>query len=61
MKENLIYVPTTHETALRLFDYWSEDYENKTFGIDNKFHEMLESNGYYAEWDNPELLIIAKD
>lgn len=61
MKERLFFVNTTQENAQLLFNYWSEDYENKTFGVDNKFHEMLDSHGYYAEWADPELLIITKE
>ena len=60
MRERLFFVNTTQENAQSLFNYWSEDYENKTFGVDNKFHEMLDSYGYYVEWANPELLIITK-
>jgi hypothetical protein len=33
-----------------IYDYYSEDYKNRTFGVDNKWEKELNKKGWYSEW-----------
>lgn len=33
-----------------IYDYYSEDYKNRTFGVDNKWEKELNKRGWYSEW-----------
>lgn len=41
--------------GLRLFDYYAEDYEGKTyeFGVHKEIEEFLDKHGWFAEWNDP--------
>jgi len=41
--------------GFRLFDYYNEDYKEKRyiFGVHKEFLELLEKNGWFAEWHDP--------
>lgn len=44
--------------GMTLFDYWSQDYEEKTYyeGIHKDFVQFIEENGWYLDWINSEIL-----
>ena len=33
-----------------IYAYYSEDYKNRTFGVDNKWEKELNKRGWYSEW-----------
>ena len=33
-----------------IYDYYSEDYKNRTFGVDNRWEKELNKRGWYSEW-----------
>lgn len=33
-----------------IYDYYSEDYKNRTFGVDNRWEKELNKKGWYNEW-----------
>ena len=33
-----------------IYSYYSEDYKNRTFGVDNKWEKELNKRGWYSEW-----------
>ena len=33
-----------------IYDYYSEDYKNRTFGVDNRWEKELNKKGWYSEW-----------
>jgi len=35
------------------FEYYSSDYDNRTFGVQNKLNEAVEKKGWYFEWNDP--------
>jgi len=44
-----------------LFDYYSIDHKNYTFGVHNEFQNFCEQNGWYPEWNDPGTLMIWED
>ena len=42
----------------RLFDYYTEDYANYTFGVHNKIHEWAEKQGYYFSYRDPGTIFL---
>jgi hypothetical protein len=34
----------------RIYDYYSEDYKNRTFGVLNSWEKELNKRGWYSEW-----------
>ena len=44
-----------------LFNYYSEDHDNYTFGVHNEFQNFCEKNGWYPEWHDPGTLMIWED
>ena len=43
----------TYQDGRSLFNYWSEDHKNYTFGVHNKIQEWAEKHGWYFEWNDP--------
>ena len=33
-----------------IYDYYSSDYKNRTFGVDNRWEKELNKRGWYSEW-----------
>ena len=33
-----------------IYSYYSEDYKNRTFGVDNRWEKELNKRGWYSEW-----------
>jgi len=33
-----------------IYDYYSEDYVNREFGVLNKWEKELKKRGWYSEW-----------
>ena len=33
-----------------IYAYYSEDYKNRTFGVDNRWEKELNKRGWYSEW-----------
>lgn len=54
-------VSAEHGEGVHLFDYYSEDYINRDFGVDNKFVEFCNKMDCYCEWVNPGILTIVKE
>lgn len=36
-----------------IYAYYSEDYKNRTFGVDNQWEKELNKRGWYSEWNDP--------
>lgn len=35
-----------------IYDYYSEDHKNRTFGVDNEWEKELNKRGWYSEWND---------
>jgi hypothetical protein len=42
----------------RIYDYYSEDYKNRTFGVLNSWEKELKKRGWYSEWNDPGTVMI---
>ena len=42
----------------RIYDYYSEDYKNRTFGVLNSWEKELNKRGWYSEWYDAGTVII---
>lgn len=41
-------------------DYWQMNNNDTIFGIDKKFYEECEVNGWYPEWNDPGTILLYK-
>jgi hypothetical protein len=41
-----------------IYDYYSEDYKNREFGVLNKWEKELNKRGWYSEWYDPGTVMI---
>lgn len=48
----------TDRNGDELFDYYSEDYDNRTFGVINHFDNFLNRNGWFCEWYDAGTMMI---
>lgn len=48
--------------GLRLFDYYAEDYKEKTyiFGVHKEIENFLNKHGWFAEWNDPGTIMFWK-
>ena len=61
VEKDTFYISAESKDGLKLFDYWSEDNENRTFGIDNSFIKMLEDVNAFVEWVDSGTIIVTTE
>jgi hypothetical protein len=46
-----------------MFEYYAEDYNEKryVFGVHKEIRELLEKNGWFAEWNDPGTIMFWKE
>ena len=56
-----IWVSGEHEYTYKgreIYAYYSEDYENRSFGVLNKWEDELEKRGWYSQWYDSGTIMI---
>lgn len=54
-------VSAEHGEGVYFFDYYSEDYTNRDFGVLNEFVKFCSDMNCYCEWVNPGVLTIVQE
>ena len=49
---------TTDRNGNVLFNYWSEDHTNRTFGVINHLNNFVERNGWFFEWNDAGTIML---